>query len=358
MAETNNKDGRWVTLDNGVHLFIKKGQTLDDAIEKLENSPEKPKIRTEKNDAEIRRINKPIDKQNAELAKTYAGDKDLAEKFKNKIKNDETFREEIKKIFGKEEPKKEDPKSKVQKSAKDVASGEKDTNAGAYKGYAIEKDFYGDGEFSVQYAGDDYLFASEAEAKKFIDGIKDSEADEKLSAREYGKKYAKGGNNGARSFTDEDRERLDMANSWQEQIKIAKEINKRNGNTEAFDYLNEYTTKPKGMEKALKREKIKSILNKPHRTWQEVEDVINQTSEDEALKSKAIKHAEEYYKEYISEAKNKKDKQLRQEDFEDIRHVIKNGDTNYFWRMDTIIRDTAVAFIEKALTGKSKDFNI
>lgn len=43
MAETNNKDGRWVTLDNGVHLFIKKGQTLDDAIEKLENNPEKPK---------------------------------------------------------------------------------------------------------------------------------------------------------------------------------------------------------------------------------------------------------------------------------------------------------------------------
>ena len=35
MAE-NNTEGRWVTLDNGVHLFIKKGQTLDDAIEKLE----------------------------------------------------------------------------------------------------------------------------------------------------------------------------------------------------------------------------------------------------------------------------------------------------------------------------------
>ena len=34
MAE-NNTEGRWVTLDNGVHLFIKKGQTLDDAIEKL-----------------------------------------------------------------------------------------------------------------------------------------------------------------------------------------------------------------------------------------------------------------------------------------------------------------------------------
>ena len=29
MAERN---GKWVTLDNGVHLFIEKGQTLDDAI--------------------------------------------------------------------------------------------------------------------------------------------------------------------------------------------------------------------------------------------------------------------------------------------------------------------------------------
>lgn len=247
MAETNNKDGRWVTLDNGVHLFIKKGQTLDDAIEKLENNPEKPKEQIE-----------------------WA------------------------------------------KSEKEKLYPEKPTEE--------ENDY------------------------------------KNLSAREYGKKYSKGGNNGARTFTDEDRERLDMANSWQEQIKIAKEINKRNGNTEAFDYLNAYLSKPAGMEKALKRENIKTILNKPHRSWQEVEDVINQTSEDESLKSKAIRHAQEYYKTYISEAKNKRDKQSRQDDLDDIEHVIKNGDTNYFWRMDTIIRDEAVAFIEKALLGKSKDF--
>lgn len=31
MAEEQN--GKWVTLENGVHLFIKKGQTLDDAVE-------------------------------------------------------------------------------------------------------------------------------------------------------------------------------------------------------------------------------------------------------------------------------------------------------------------------------------
>lgn len=33
MAE--QQEGRWVTLDNGTHLFIKKGQTLDDAIATL-----------------------------------------------------------------------------------------------------------------------------------------------------------------------------------------------------------------------------------------------------------------------------------------------------------------------------------
>lgn len=42
MAE---EEGKWVTLDNGVHLFIKKGQTLDDAIEQniAKGDKEKPK---------------------------------------------------------------------------------------------------------------------------------------------------------------------------------------------------------------------------------------------------------------------------------------------------------------------------
>lgn len=40
-----------------------------------------------------------------------------------------------------------------------------------YKGYGIEYDFYGNGEYTVQYAGDDIWFKTEAEAKKFIDEI-------------------------------------------------------------------------------------------------------------------------------------------------------------------------------------------
>lgn len=62
-----------------------------------------------------------------------------------------------------------DAKEKVEQSAKDVASGKKDTDAGTYKGYAIEKDFYGNGEYTVQFEGDDVVFKTEEEAKKFID---------------------------------------------------------------------------------------------------------------------------------------------------------------------------------------------
>ena len=40
-----------------------------------------------------------------------------------------------------------------------------------YKGYQIEKDFYNNISFTVQYQGDDLVFDSEEEAKKFIDEI-------------------------------------------------------------------------------------------------------------------------------------------------------------------------------------------
>ena len=40
-----------------------------------------------------------------------------------------------------------------------------------YKGYDIEFDFYGEGEFSVQYCGDDLLFKTMDEAKVFIDEV-------------------------------------------------------------------------------------------------------------------------------------------------------------------------------------------
>lgn len=49
--------------------------------------------------------------------------------------------------------------------------GVKDSKTVTYKGYAIEFDFYGQKEYTVQYQGDDVWFKSESEAKKFIDDI-------------------------------------------------------------------------------------------------------------------------------------------------------------------------------------------
>ena len=40
-----------------------------------------------------------------------------------------------------------------------------------YKGYCIEFNFYGLGEYSVQYCGDDIIFKTKEEAKVFIDDI-------------------------------------------------------------------------------------------------------------------------------------------------------------------------------------------
>ena len=40
-----------------------------------------------------------------------------------------------------------------------------------YKGYAIDYNFYGQGEYTVQYCGDDIFFNTKEDAKKFIDGL-------------------------------------------------------------------------------------------------------------------------------------------------------------------------------------------
>lgn len=47
-----------------------------------------------------------------------------------------------------------------------------------YKGYGIDYDIYGNGEFSVQYGGDDVFFDSEEEARAFIDKNTGNEASE------------------------------------------------------------------------------------------------------------------------------------------------------------------------------------
>ena len=40
-----------------------------------------------------------------------------------------------------------------------------------YNGHWIEHNFYGNGEYTVFYNGDDVVFDTEEEAKKFIDKI-------------------------------------------------------------------------------------------------------------------------------------------------------------------------------------------
>ena len=40
-----------------------------------------------------------------------------------------------------------------------------------YKGYYIEYNFYGRGEYSVQYCGDDLMFRTADEARAFIDSV-------------------------------------------------------------------------------------------------------------------------------------------------------------------------------------------
>lgn len=44
-------------------------------------------------------------------------------------------------------------------------------NITTYKGYGIDHNIYGQGEYSVQYCGDDCLFKTIAEAKQYIDEI-------------------------------------------------------------------------------------------------------------------------------------------------------------------------------------------
>lgn len=40
-----------------------------------------------------------------------------------------------------------------------------------YKGYGIDYNFYGENEYSVQYCGDDMMFKTLDDAKRFIDEI-------------------------------------------------------------------------------------------------------------------------------------------------------------------------------------------
>ena len=43
-----------------------------------------------------------------------------------------------------------------------------------YKNYCIEYDIYGRKEYTIQFCGDDLVFATEEEAKAFIDEIENA----------------------------------------------------------------------------------------------------------------------------------------------------------------------------------------
>ncbi len=40
-----------------------------------------------------------------------------------------------------------------------------------YKGYAIDYNFYGMNEFTVEFCGDDHVFKTKEEAEAFIDSL-------------------------------------------------------------------------------------------------------------------------------------------------------------------------------------------
>ena len=44
-----------------------------------------------------------------------------------------------------------------------------------YKGFHITFNFYGHGEYTVQYDGDDVIFTTAHEAREFIDGVLDND---------------------------------------------------------------------------------------------------------------------------------------------------------------------------------------
>lgn len=216
MAE-NNTEGRWVTLDNGVHLFIKKGQTLDDAIEKLEtgtsNEEGKKKIfdeatkkvkerkelieKNEKDPNVIKFSNKDefIREFNKKYGTNYEFDgNDAVDENGKDILNlgDGINKEDLEKQLLKRRS--ENNVAKMRQHHQNIREGKEKIEDEDYKGYSISHNFYGNGEYSVQFEGDDILFDSAEDAKAFID--RETNTEEKddyrnLSAEEYGQKYGK-----------------------------------------------------------------------------------------------------------------------------------------------------------------------
>lgn len=93
MADIKDKEGHWVTLENGTHVFIGKGETLDDAIAKLKNNPEKPKEKKEPIDWR-KHENKDWDEieKNNKKNSANAKSKDRKDKYGNPLVSDDVFK--------------------------------------------------------------------------------------------------------------------------------------------------------------------------------------------------------------------------------------------------------------------------
>lgn len=307
MAE--QQDGRWVTLDNGVHLFIKKGQTLDDAIEKLDAAK---KDRDEVYNA----VNKSVEKLNKKA----------------------------------EETKKQSGTEKLDQHVKNVKEGKEKIEDEDYKGYSISHNFYGNGEYSVQFEGDDILFDTEEDAKAFID--RETNTNEKddyksLSAAEYGKKYGKNEDpekKKYREFTTEDIDRLDEeAKDWKDQIRIANEIDAETGTNQALKHLQSYTSKPEGMEQAIKKEfearKNREIEEVRKNATGDVKKDINKTIRDH-FKGYSDEDFKNFWGDYINiDTEERKDGRTKIEvrgefSYNEFDDLMQNGLDSYVQAID------------------------
>ncbi len=197
MAE-NNTEGRWVTLDNGVHLFIKKGQTLDDAIEKLDTGKSEKKTDAKKWAENFQKnLNKTDEQKKKEQEKTITDTKEYWEKEASTSKSEKD---------------REYAKKQLDKFAKNVKEGKEKIEDEDYKGYKITH--HSTGDYSVESQGFDVLFGSKEAAKAFIDSETDTEEKNdyrNLSAAEYGKKYGKTIEPEKSSLTREEEELVDYA---------------------------------------------------------------------------------------------------------------------------------------------------
>ena len=202
MAE-NNTEGRWVTLDNGVHLFIKKGQTLDDAIEKLETGTSNEELKKKSFDEATKAIKekKALIEKNEKDPNVikYSNRKEFIKEFNEKHGTDYYF----------------DGEDAVDENGRDIINlgnginkkelekkllERKEINENGYNGYGIEVDpktgkytIYNkkDNYYEMEKPNKDKTFGTIDEVKEYIDK-KNQSSETKETIKENAKKQQSG----------------------------------------------------------------------------------------------------------------------------------------------------------------------